>query len=72
MERAFEEEDKQAWEWGGSGLVGLLQTTMSQLGWQEAERLWEMLDAASYLRVLSVKVGCLCQMCGVWGSALRS
>ena len=68
MERAFEEEENQAWEWGRSrpspdnrepaGLVG-------------GGRLWEMLDVASCQRVLSAKVGCLCWMCDVWGSALK-
>lgn len=73
MERGFEEEEKQRPRSREEvGDVGLLQTPVSHPGWQDpGEIKQEMLDTASYRRVLSAKVGCLCLIRDVWRSALK-
>lgn len=73
MERGFEEEEKQRPQSREEvGDVGLLQTTVSHPGWQDpGEIKQEMLDMASYRRVLCAKVGCLCLIRDVWRSALK-
>lgn len=73
MERGFEEEEKQRSRSREEvGDVGLLQTPVSHPGWQDpGEIKQEMLGTASYRRVLSAKVGCLCLIRDVWRSALK-